>query len=143
MTVLTFFVIMLEKINTNEKLKIVIVKEYQHKSTVKGFHVYKEIWNPVEGEVLDTRMELENPADKYAVWIEKNGNDVGQMPRRKYSCFSKTIFFFLRADEYGSCKVRINKSKAINRGDGIEIECALEFIGQRRFINISKGNLKD
>ena len=44
MTVLTFFVIMLEKVNTNEKLKIVIVKEYQHKSTVKGFHVYKEIW---------------------------------------------------------------------------------------------------
>ena len=65
MTVLTFFVILLEKINTNKKLKIVIVKEYQHKSTVKGFLVYKEIWNPVEGEVLDTRMEPENPTDKY------------------------------------------------------------------------------
>ena len=64
MTMLTFFVIMFEKINTNEKLKIVIVKEYQHKSTVKGFHVYKEIWNPVEGEVLNTRMEPENPTDK-------------------------------------------------------------------------------
>ena len=52
MTVLTFFVIMLDKINTNEKLKIkvkVIVKEYQHKSTVKGFHAYKEIQNPVKG----------------------------------------------------------------------------------------------
>ena len=51
MTVLTFFVIMLDKINTNEKLKIevkVIVKEYQHKSTVKGFHAYKEIQNPVK-----------------------------------------------------------------------------------------------
>ena len=24
--------------NTNEELKMVIVKEYQHKSTVKGFH---------------------------------------------------------------------------------------------------------
>ena len=71
MTVLTFFVITLEKINTNEKLKIVTVKEYQHKSTVKGFHQYKEIWNPVEGEVLDTRTEPENPTDKYAVCIEK------------------------------------------------------------------------
>ena len=50
MTVLTFFITMLEKINTNEKLRIVIAKEYQHKSTVKGFHVYKEIWNPVMGE---------------------------------------------------------------------------------------------
>ena len=71
MTVLTFFVITLEKINTNEKLNIVIVKGYQHKSTVKGFHVYKEIWNPAEGEVLDTRMNPENPTDKYAVCTEK------------------------------------------------------------------------
>ena len=136
MTVLTFFVIMLEKINTNEKLKIVIVKEYQHKSTVKGFHVYKEIWNSVEGEVLDTRMEPENPTDKYAVCIEKNGNVVGRLPKGKYGRFSKTIFFFLRADAYG-------KSKTINCGDGMEMECTLEFIGQRRFIDVLKGNLKD
>ena len=92
MTVLTFFVIMLKKINTNEKLKVVIVKEYQHKSTVKGFHVYKEIWNPVEGEV--TRLESENPTDKYAVCIGKNGNVVGHLLKGKYGRFSKTILFF-------------------------------------------------
>ena len=79
MTVLAFFIIMLEKINTYKKLKIVIVKEYQHKSTVKGFHVYKEIWNPIEGEVLDTRMELENPMDKYAVCIEKKWKCCGTL----------------------------------------------------------------
>ena len=83
MTALTFFVIMLKKINTNEKLKIVIVKEYQHKSTVTGFHVYKEIWNPVEGEV--TRLESENPTDKCAVCIGKNGNVVGHLPKGKYN----------------------------------------------------------
>ena len=114
------------------------MKEYQHKSTVKGFHQYKEIWNPVEGEVLDTRTEPENPTDKYAVCIEKNGNVVGHLPKEIYSPFSKKIFFFLRADGYGSCKVRINKSKAINRGDGMEIERTLEFIEQRRFIDILK-----
>ena len=53
------------------------------------------------------------------------------------------IFLFLRADAYGSCKVSINKSKAINRGDGMKIECTLEFIGQRWFIDILKGNLKN
>ena len=136
MTVLTFFVIMLEKINTNKKLKIVLVKEYQHKFTVKGFHVYKEIWNLVEGGVLNTRMEPQNPKDKYAVCIEKNGNVVGGLPKGKYGCFSKTIFFFLRADEY-------DKSKTVNCGDGMEIECTLEFIGQRRFIDVLKGNLKE
>ena len=92
MTVLTFFVIMLEKINTNEKLKIVIVKEYQHKSTVKGFHVYKEIWNLVEGEVLDTRTEPENPTDKYAVCIEKNV--VGHLPKGSTVASAKRFSFF-------------------------------------------------
>ena len=73
--------------------------------------------------VLDTTMEPENPTDKCAVCIEKNGNVVGHLPKGKYRRFSKTIFFFLRADEYGSCKVRINKSQAINRGDGMGIQC--------------------
>ena len=68
---------------------------------------------------------------------------MGHLPKEKYGRFSKTIFFFLRADKYDSCKVRINKSKAINRSDGMEIECTLEFIGQRQFIDILKGNLKD
>ena len=88
-------------------------------------------------------MEPGNPTDNYAVCIEKNVNIVGHLPKGKYGRFSKTIFFFLRADEYGSYKVRINKSKAINHDDGMKIECTLEFIGQRRFIDILKGNSKD
>ena len=86
-------------------------------------------------------MEPGNPTDKYPVCIEKNENVVGHLLKGKYGRFNKKIFFFLRADEYGSWKVRINK--AINRGDAMEIECTLEFIGQRRFIDILKGKLKD
>ena len=88
-------------------------------------------------------MKPKNPTDNHAVCIEKNVNIVGHLPKGKCGRFSKTIFFFLRVDEYGSYKVRINNSKAINRGDGMKIECTLEFIGQRRFIDILKGNLKD
>ena len=68
---------------------------------------------------------------------------MGHLPKGKYGRFSKMIFLFLRADAYGSFKVSINKSKAINRGDGTKIECTLEFIGQRWFIDILKGNLKN
>ena len=60
---------MLEKIDTSEGLTIVVVKWYQHNSTVKGFHFYKKICNSIKGEVLDARMEPENPTDKYAVCI--------------------------------------------------------------------------
>ena len=87
-------------------------------------------------------MEPENPMDKFVVCIEKNGN-VGHLPKGKNGRFSKTIFLFLRADEYGSCKEGINKSKAINPGDDMEIEFTLEFMGQRRFIDILKENFKE
>ena len=94
MTVLTFLVITLEKTNKNEKLKIVIVKEYQHKSTVKSFHVYKEIWNPFEGEVLDTRMEPGNLTDKYAVCIEKKWKRCGTLAYGKVRSLQQNDFLF-------------------------------------------------
>ena len=93
-------------------------------------------------EILDT-MQPENPKDKYAVCIENNGKIVGHLPKGKNGRFSKTVFFFLRADVYGSCKVEVKKSKAINRGDGMEIACISLFCGQRQYIDILKNNLKD
>ena len=113
---------MLEKIDTSEELAIVVVKEHQYSSILKGFHVYKEIWNPVKGEVLDTRMEPGNPTDQYAVCVENNGNVVGHLTEGNNVHFYKTIFFLLRADEYGSCKARVRKSKVINHGEGMEVE---------------------
>ena len=89
-------------------------------------------------------MEPENSTDKYAVCIEKNGNVVGHLSKGKYGRFSKTIFFFLRANEYGSCKVRINKSKAINGGDGMEIACTLAAVNLSKiyFLKNSKKRCK-
>ena len=51
---------------------------------------------------LDTRMEPENPTDKYVVCVENNGNVVGHLTKGNNGRINKTIFFFLRADEYGS-----------------------------------------
>ena len=129
-----FLVAMLEKIDASEELAISVGKEYQHNSTVKGFHIYKEIWNPVKGAVLDTRLEPKNLTDKYTVCVEDNGNVVGHLTKGNNGRFSKTIFLFLRADEYGSCKVRIKKSKAIDCGEGMEVKCTSKFTGQRNLL---------
>ena len=40
-------------------------------------------------------------------------------------------------------QIIINKSKAINNGDTMEIECTLEFIEQRCFTHIMKEKFKD
>lgn len=71
-------------------------------------------------------MEPENLTDKYAVCIENNGNFVRHLTKGNDNRSSKTIFFFLKADECGSCKVRKRKSKAINRGEGMEVHHLLD-----------------
>ena len=65
-------------------------------------------------------MEPGNPTDQYAVCVENNGNVVGHLAEGNN--VHKTIFFLLRTDEYGSCKVRVRKSKVINHGKGMEVE---------------------
>ena len=41
-----------------------ILKEYDLKSYIKGYHAYMQKWNPTIGELLKARLELENEYDK-------------------------------------------------------------------------------
>ena len=51
--------------------------------------------------------------------------------------FAKTVFYFLRADEKGSC-IAIVKGKAVNLGDGegMQVPCTLHFKGTTKFIDV-------
>ena len=62
---------------------------------VKGHHVYKDIWTPGIGEILDAQIEPNNPTDKYSVCIRKSGKVVGYSKKGATGRFAKTIFFFL------------------------------------------------
>ena len=63
---------------------------------VRGFHVYKELWNPRLNEKLDTFHEENNPHDRYAVAaIRKSVSRltpvvVGNLPR-EISRFTRFI----------------------------------------------------
>ena len=74
----------------------------------------------------------------------KNENEiVGHLPIGKDGKFAKTVFYFLRADEYGSCNVLI-KGKPFNLGDGdgMQVSFTLNFVGQKKFIYILQKTLK-
>ena len=57
--------------------------------------------------------------------------------------FSKTIFYFLRADQWSECKVIVT-GKPVSRGegDGMQVPCLLKFHGQKSFIGILKPTVK-
>ena len=81
--------------------------------------------------------------DKYAVFAKKENEIVGHLSLVKDGKFAKTVFYFLRADEYGSCNVLI-KGKPFNFGNcnGMQISFTLNFVGRKKFICILQKTLK-
>ena len=73
----------------------------------------------------------------------KNHKIVGHLPLGRNGKFAKTVFYFLRADEYGLCSVLV-KGKPVNLGDGdgMQVPCTLNFSGQKKFIDILQKSLK-
>ena len=137
----------LTKLTQNKEMPIVVTTDFDVDSFVKGYHEYKSIWTRKIGEMLLTEREPGNLVDKYVVCVKKENEIVGHLPHGKdlqlHGKFAKTVFYFLRADEYGSCNVLI-KGKPVNLGDGDEmhVSCTLNFVGQKKFICILQKTLK-
>ena len=83
--------------------------EYAMDSCVRGYHVYKEIWEAVVGERLISERELENQMDRNAVAIKNDGKILGLVPRK----MSKICSLFFR------------------RGGSIPVACIVS--GRRRY----------
>ena len=45
--------------------------QYSFPCGLRGYHVYKEIWNPIVGEKLACIFERNNPHDRYAIAATK------------------------------------------------------------------------
>ena len=97
----------LTKLMQDKEIQIVVTKNFEIDSFVKGYHEYKNIWTQKISETLSTEREPGNLVDKHAKCVKKNNEIVGHLQLRKDGKFAKTVFYLLRADEYGSCDVLI------------------------------------
>ena len=86
-------------------IRIVFLVNFETPSYIKGYHEYQKIWTPFLQEELCEEMESANPVDKYAVAVKRNNVVVGHLPPGCIGKFAKTIFYFLRADEWNECKM--------------------------------------
>ncbi len=93
---------------------------------VRGFHVYKDIWNASLGEYLQCIREFGNPQDIYAVAVLKSGVVVGHLPRK----ISSICSLFLRCGGRIHCTVTAARrySADLEQG-GLEVPCILKFEG--------------
>ena len=124
------------------ELPIVVTKNGEVASYLKGYHVYKRVRTPISNKVVQTRREPGNPTDKYAVCVLKDGKVVGHLKKGSNGRFAKTIFYFLPSDTYAKCCVK-NTGKPVNLadGEGMQVPCMLELEDQGRCIDVLKQNL--
>ena len=96
-------------------------------SSVRGYHVYKDIWEAAEGEVLPCTRELNNLQDPFAVAVKKDSTIVGHIPR----LISAACSSFLRRNGMISCRVIGGRrySRDLPQG-GLEIPCMLTFLAK-------------
>ena len=75
---------------------------------IRGYHCYQEIWQAVIGEELQTKREVGNIHDLYAVAVIRSGVTVGHIPRNILSAGS----LFLRHGGSISCMTIFCRFKA-------------------------------
>ena len=128
---------LLTEVNEDDTIRIVLLVNFETPSYIKGYHEYQKIWTTFIEEELCGEIEPANPVDKYAVAAKKNNVVVGHIPLGCSGKFAKTIFYFLRADEWSECKVIVT-GKPVNRGDGhgMQVLCLLKFHGHKSLIGL-------
>ena len=87
-------------------------------SYVRGYHAYKDMWNPALGDVLPLEREITNPKDKFAVALMKGSMVVGHIP---YNIAPAVSHFLKRSINKATVEVT---GAAVNRraGYGMEIK---------------------
>ena len=58
------------------------MEEFERDSCIRGYHVYKEIWQAAVGEELECDREHGNTKDRYAVAVRRQGIVIGHLPRK-------------------------------------------------------------
>ena len=97
-------------------------------SMIHGYHVYKNTWVPVVGEMLVYHREGHNFHDPFAVAVQKGTTVVGHVPR----CISAMCYTFLGKDGcHITCTVTGHRrySHDLPQG-GMEIPCHIVFTAE-------------
>ena len=99
--------------------------ELSFQSSIRGYHIYRSVWQYRIGDVLTCEIEEGNPNDKFAVKLTLKRGDpnrcVGHVPIE----FSKIFNFFLKRG--GRISAEVTGDNFF--GNGLEVPCVYKFSG--------------
>ena len=94
------------------KQRLFYTQRYRSTSSVKGYHLNKDIWAPAMNEILSAKMAHEN---------EVEGGKTGKL--------AKMIFYFLHAGQYSICEAIVTcKPKNLGFSDRMRVPCNLRIV---------------
>ena len=73
----------------------------QFKSSIRGHHIYKNLWTPSIGESLSLALESGNSHNRFTVSLVKDERVVGHVPRE----VSRIFFYFMQC--HGTISVEV------------------------------------
>ena len=98
--------------------------ELSRVSCIRGYHVYKGIWDAAIGEVLVCEREPHNVEDRYAIAVKKDETVIGHLPRN----LSRVCSLFIRRGGTIDCTVTgARRYSADLPQGGLEVPCFLLF----------------
>ena len=104
--------------------------EHTLESSVRGHHVYKEVWTPILNECLQTRQDLGNAEDEFAVRVIKND---------PASLNPELTVGHVRGNHQGyageiTCEIIGSRRKSSLSQGGLQVPCLYKFIGKKKHI---------
>ena len=95
-------------------------------TVLRSFHVYKNVWSPVIGEILICKLKFRNIHDPYSVAVCKCVEIVGHVPNR----LSSLCYFFLKNEGAILCHVTGKRRHTVDLPQGglevpLEVPCSL------------------
>ena len=105
---------------------------FRIESTVRGHHVFKDVWTPCINEQLQVHIEEGNAFDEHAVAVWKDGQAVGHLPRE----IATTCWHFLRRrNSRILCQITGHRRCSEIRGKGLVVPCIYTFEGKQNHIH--------
>ena len=100
------------------------MEEVERFCCIRGYHVYREIWEAQMGETLMCEREPHNAHDQYAVAVKKEGTVIGHLPRKLWRVCS----LFMRRGGTMTCTVTGMRRFSVDLPQGrLEVPCSLVF----------------
>ena len=110
----------------------VLFGSFQLPSFVRSHHVYKAIWTPSEGQVLQLQREPSNPNGRFAVVVCLDGEIVGRVPVNIAPMFSPMFSQFL-ARGCNTITATVTGARD-NRGTGLGLDALLLYAKQTKML---------